>query len=41
MLPMELLIIRHYYSDLNKKINLEQKKTPALHKVLHYCKFFL
>ena len=25
MLPMELLISRLYYSDLNQKINLEQK----------------
>ena len=29
IVPMELLISRHYYSDLNRKINLEPKKTSA------------
>ena len=36
MLPMELLISRLHFNGLNKKINVEQKKTSPLHKVLHY-----
>ena len=36
MLPMELLISRLHSNGLNQKINLEQKKTSPLYKVLHY-----